>query len=92
MALAAGAGLVDGNVVPDAGNDVLQDAPGRFVNSTSLVTTVATRKRCARLFNSWMCIWSFGRRRSVSAKWARSPKTSLSFRSLARRRRRPCPE
>ena len=29
--LAAEAGLVDGDVVPDAGDDVLQDAPRRFM-------------------------------------------------------------
>jgi hypothetical protein len=52
VALTAEAGLVDRDVVPDAGDDVLQDASRGFVEQPSLVTTVVTRKRCARLFNS----------------------------------------
>jgi hypothetical protein len=42
MAFAAEAELVDGDVVTDAGDDVLQDAAAGSWKSTSLVTTVGT--------------------------------------------------
>jgi hypothetical protein len=65
--LAPKAGLVDRDVVPDAGHDILQDPARRLVEQHVVGDDDRNRNRRAKSFSSWMRIWSFGRRRSVSA-------------------------
>jgi hypothetical protein len=52
MTLAPEPGFVDGAIVPDAGDDILQDAPHWDMEDTSLVTTVGTPARAASFDSS----------------------------------------